>query len=143
MFDRIIMIHALEAAEAARPLMRQIWRVLAPAGRLTLIVPNRTSLWAQVEASPFAHGRPFTRGQLATVLSDSLFVAERWDSALLMPPLTSRRLIHSGRGWERVGRRLWPRFAGVHLVEAGKMLYGAPNRVPARNRRKAFASAAG
>jgi hypothetical protein len=70
-------------------------------------------------------------------------MAERWDSALMMPPLTSRRLIRSGKGWERIGRRLWPRLAGVHIVEASKMLYGAPNHLPARKRRKAFASVAG
>jgi SAM-dependent methyltransferase len=33
-FDRIIMTHGLETAEAARPVMRQVWRVLAPQGRL-------------------------------------------------------------------------------------------------------------
>lgn len=143
LFDRIVMVHALEAAEAARPLMRQIWRVLAPAGRLIVVVPNRTSLWSQIESSPFAQGRPFSRSQLAGVLADSMFVPEHWDSALLTPPFKSRRLVHSGKGWERVGRNLWPRLAGVHLVEASKTLYGAPNPAPAGKRRKALASATG
>lgn len=143
MFDRIVMVHALEAAEAARPLMRQIWRVLAPAGKLIVVVPNRTSLWSQIESSPFAQGRPFSRSQLAGMLADSLFVPERWDSALLTPPFKSRRLVHSGKGWERIGRKLWPRLAGVHLVEASKTLYGAPNPVPAGKRRKALISATG
>src|SRR2546423_6825211 len=61
LFDRILLIHGLETAEVTRPLMRQIWRVLAPAGRLLVVVPNRTSLWAQVDRSPFAHRRPFSR----------------------------------------------------------------------------------
>jgi SAM-dependent methyltransferase len=123
MFDRIVMIHGLETAESTRPVLRQLWRVLAPAGRLLVVVPNRTSLWAQVERSPFAHGTPFTRSQLDRLMRQSLFVPERWDTALLLPPLRSRRLIRNGVGWERFGRRVWPGFAGVHLVDASKSLY--------------------
>src|SRR5437764_10780045 len=93
LFDRVFMIHGLETAEAMRPLMRQIWRVLAPAGRLLVVAPNRTSLWAQVDRSPFAHGRPFSRGQLDRLLRDTMFVPERWDTALLLPPIRSRRLV--------------------------------------------------
>lgn len=123
LFDRIILIHGLETAEAARPMMRQIWRVLAPDGRLLLVVPNRASLWAQVELSPFAHGRPFNRRQLDLLLRETMFAPERWDTALYFPPLRARRLVRTGTGWERVGRRLWPRLAGVHIVEATKSLY--------------------
>lgn len=123
LFDRILLIHGLETADATRPLMRQIWRVLAPAGRLLLVVPNRTSLWAQVDRSPFAHGRPFSRGQLDRLLRDTLFVPERWDTALLLPPIKSRRLVRSGNAWERTGQMLWPRLAGVHVVDATKSLY--------------------
>jgi SAM-dependent methyltransferase len=143
MFDRIIMVHALEAADAARPLMRQVWRVLAPAGRLVVVAPNRSSLWSQIEASPFAQGRPFSRSQLGRVLTQSLFVPERWDCALLFPPSSSRRLVRSGTAWERMGRRLWPGLAGVHLVEATKTLYGAPDPAPAGRRKRVLASAPG
>ena len=143
MFDRIVMIHALEAADAARPLMRQIWRVLAPAGRLVIIAPNRSSFWAQIEASPFAQGRPFSRSQLGRVLKESMFVPERWDCALLFLPFRSRRLVRGGGAWESVGRRLWPGLAGVHLVEASKTLYGAPQPVPAAKHKRALAPASG
>ena len=67
--------------------MRQVWRVLAPHGRLLLVVPNRASLWAQVERSPFARGRPFNRSQLDSMLRESMFVPEHWDTALYFPPL--------------------------------------------------------
>ncbi len=30
MYDRILVVHGLEGADAVRPLMRQLWRVLAP-----------------------------------------------------------------------------------------------------------------
>lgn len=142
MFDRVIIVHGLEAAEAARPLLRQIWRVMTAGGRLLVIVPNRASLWAQVESSPFAHGRPFTRGQLDRLMRDSMFLPERWDSALFMPPLRSRRLIRNGTGWERMGRTFWPRLAGVHLLEASKSLYALAPPEKVRVRKTVLAPAA-
>lgn len=124
-FDRILVVHGLEGADAARPFLRQLWRVLAPEGRLLVIAPNRTSLWAQLERSPFALGRPFSRGELDRLLRGALFEPLRWDRALYLPPLRGRSLVRSGNAWERILRRLLPGLSGVHLVEAGKSLYGA------------------
>jgi SAM-dependent methyltransferase len=122
-FDCLLVVHGLEAAEAQRPLLRELWRVLTPAGRLMVIAPNRASLWAQFETSPFGHGQPYTRGQLDRLLEQSLFRPERWEAALYMPPVGGRRTLSSGRAWERIGHRLWPRLAGVHIVQATKSLY--------------------
>ena len=63
-FDRILIVHGLESSEHLRALLRQLWRVLAPEGRILLVAPNRASLWAQVQKSPFGHGRPFSRMEL-------------------------------------------------------------------------------
>jgi len=129
MFDRVLMIHGIEGAESVRSLMRQVWRCLAPGGRLLVVAPNRASFWAQVDRSPFAHGRPFTRAQLGRLLRESMFVPERWGAALLMPPIKSRRLVRTGTAWERTGQIFWPRLAGVHVVEATKAMYAvAPVR---------------
>jgi len=122
-FDCLLVVHGLEVAEAQRPTLRELWRVLTAAGRLMLVVPNRASLWAQLETSPFGHGQPYSRGQLERLLVQSLFLPEAWDSALYMPPFGRRRSIRTGNGWERVGHTLWPRLAGVHIVEASKSLY--------------------
>jgi SAM-dependent methyltransferase len=143
MFDRVLVIHGLEGAESLRPVMRQLWRVLAPAGKLLIVAPNRTSLWSQIERSPFAHGRPFSRSQLQTLMRDTLFVPERWDSALLAPPLRSRRLLGRGISWEKVGRRVWPALAGVHILEATKSLYAVPPPVAVQESKRALASASG
>jgi Methylase involved in ubiquinone/menaquinone biosynthesis len=123
-FDRILMIHGLEGAETARGLLRQLWRVLAPDGKILVVAPNRASLWAQLETSPFASGRPFHRSELSALLSDTLFEPLRWETALYMPPFAGRRLAQMGSGLEKLGRRLVPRLSGVHLVEASKSLYG-------------------
>ena len=139
MFDRVLIVHGLENAESGRALMRQVWRVMAPEGRLLLVAPNRTSAWSQLERSPFAYGRPFTRSQLVNLLHDCMFTPEDWDCALLLPPFKSRRLIGTGKGWERLGRRLWPRLAGVHIVEATKSLYIQPPPLRARDAKRAYA----
>jgi SAM-dependent methyltransferase len=122
-FDRILIVHGLEASEHLRVLLRQLWRVLAPEGRILLVVPNRASLWAQVQVSPFGHGRPFSKIELDLLLKDVLFEPGRWSRALYAPP--SSTVTRSGTGWEKVGARLFPGIGGVHLVEAVKSLYAA------------------
>jgi SAM-dependent methyltransferase len=123
-FDCLIVVHGLEATDTMKHLMRQLWRVLAPEGKLLVVAPNRTSLWAQVERSPFAHGRPFTKSQLERLLRDAMFEPQRWDISLLQPPLKSRRLVGTGQSWDSIGRKVWPRLAGVHIVEAQKTVFG-------------------
>ena len=123
LFDRILVVHGLEGADASRAVLRQLWRVLAPEGRLVVVAPNRASLWAQVEASPFASGRPFHRGELDALLRDTLFEPLQWDRALYLLPF-GRKSPRSSLGWEKLGRRFLPGVSGVHLVEAGKSLYG-------------------
>ena len=126
-FDRILVVHGVEGADAIRPLLRQLWRVLAPEGRMLLVAPNRTSLWAQLERSPFAVGRPFSRGELDRLLRGALFEPVSWDRALFLPPFRGRRLIRAGAGWDRLLRRLFPALSGVHIVEATKTMYaGTP-----------------
>jgi hypothetical protein len=77
-----------------------------------------------MEASPFACGRPFHKGELDALLRDTLFEPLQWDRALYLPPFSGRKLARMSAGWERLGRRFLPGIAGVHLVEAGKSLYG-------------------
>jgi SAM-dependent methyltransferase len=133
-FDCVLVVHGLETAEAQRPFLRELWRILTPAGRLMIIAPNRASLWAQLETSPFGHGQPYSRGQLERLLEQALFRPERWDAALFMPPLGRHPSLRAGRAWERVGHRAWPRLAGVHIVEATKSLYAPSPAVKARRR---------
>ncbi len=124
LFDRVLIVHGLERAESLRPLLRQLWRVMAPEGRLLLVAPNRVSLWAQLESTPFGQGRPFSRGELDRILRQAMFDPERWSNALYAPPLGTRLLARDGRGWERAGTLLFPALGGVHVVEAAKSVYG-------------------
>lgn len=136
--DRVIIVHALETTESLRPLLRQVWRILTPSGRIVVIAPNRTSLWAQFETTPFGHGRPFSRTQLHRLLVDAMFTPTASTTCLHMPPFGAKFLVRDGARWERMGKKMWPQLAGVHLTEATKEVMalapdrGLRQRVPAK-----------
>jgi SAM-dependent methyltransferase len=123
--DRFLIVHGLEHCEASHALLRDVWRVLAPQGRVLLIVPNRRGVWARLDTTPFGHGRPYSRGQLNRDLESAMFRPVEWSHALFMPPIDRSLLLRSAIAWERVGARLWPVFSGLILVEALKEVYGA------------------
>ncbi len=90
---------------------------------MLLVAPNSASLWAQVQVSPFGHGRPFSKMELEGVLKGALFQPGHWEHALYAPPF--KPVSGSGAGWEKVGGTLFPGIGGVHIVEATKSLYAA------------------
>ncbi len=118
--DRLLVVHGLEETADPRALLREIWRVLADDGSLIIIAANRRSAWSMVEKTPFAAGRPWTRGQLDRFLRASLFVPTRWSRALFMPPFNAGFVVRTANAWERSGGVLWPSFSGVTMVEARK-----------------------
>lgn len=118
--DRIVAAHALETSADAVDVLRECWRCLAPGGRLIAIVPNRRGVWAQMDTTPFGHGRPYSRSQLTDLLREAAFAPEGWDEALFMPPMERLLFMRSAFALERIGPKLWAPFAGVHIVEASK-----------------------
>lgn len=137
--DRVLVIHSLELATNAQEQLREIWRVLAPGGRVLIVVPNRAGIWARLEATPFGYGRPFGRTQLTALLRAAMLTPLGWTEALAVPPFRHRPWLRTGVAWERAGRLLWPAFAGVVIVEATKQLYqGAPARERSQRRKPAL-----
>lgn len=120
--DRVLVVHGLENADRPPTVLREIWRVLAPSGRLLIVVPNRAGVWARTDGTPFGQGRPFSRGQIEQQLRQSLFTPVGCDSALHLPPIDRNFVIRYGPTLERIGERMFQRFAGVMLVEATKEL---------------------
>lgn len=135
--DRILMIHALEYAENAAETLKEMWRVLAPNGRLVVVVPNRRGVWARLDHTPFGSGRPYSRTQMSALLREANFTVTRLNNSLHFPPVSRRWMLRPCLAMERIGRRLWPLFAGVLVVEAQKRLYqGLP--VAQRSSRRVF-----
>ncbi len=120
--DLVLLIHGLELAEHLPGLLSEVWRVLAPQGRLVAVVPNRSGLWARMDTTPFGHGRPFSRSQLETLLESAHFRPERHMPALFVPPVQKRMILRSAPAWERLGATLWQGFSGVIVMEAVKQV---------------------
>ncbi|HEX6858782.1 MAG TPA: methyltransferase domain-containing protein [Caulobacteraceae bacterium] len=133
LFDRILCVHALEESDAPLELLREAARVLAPSGRMILVVAARDGLWSNAEATPFGHGRPYTRRQLEALLREADLEPSGWTRALYVPPLGW--CARFAEGFEQVGARLWPRFAGLILIEAVKQTFAVkPKGAKARAR---------
>jgi SAM-dependent methyltransferase len=126
MFDRILAVHALEEADDPAAVLREIWRVMAPSGRLIVAVASRDGLWAGAESTPFGHGRPFSRHQLEALLREADLEPAGWTRALYVPP--TGVMSRWAEGFEQVGARLWPRFAGLILMEAVKQTFAVKPR---------------
>ncbi|WP_068310654.1 class I SAM-dependent methyltransferase [Polycladidibacter hongkongensis] len=127
--DRIILVHALDMSNNPTGLLNEVYRVLAPGGRIIVIVPNRRGIWAQSEASPFGYGTPYSRSQLEGLLgSHSLKVTAR-EEALYLPPTKSKFVLRNARVFERIGAVIGSSFAGLLVLEAEKQVYrGVPTR---------------
>lgn len=121
LFDRVLAVHALEESPDPLALLREVWRVMAPSGRVVVAVAARNGLWAHTESTPFGHGRPYTRRQLAELLREAELEPSGWTRALYAPPVSW--LSGWAEGFEQAGSRLWPQFAGVVLMEAVKQTF--------------------
>lgn len=130
LFDRVLLAHALEESDDAGAVLRETWRVLAPSGRVIVVAASRRGLWSHAEATPWGHGRPFSRSQLERLVRDADLEPVAWSQALYAPPWPPFV------GWadtlEQVGAKVWPGFAGVILLEAVKRTFAVkPKRVKA------------
>jgi SAM-dependent methyltransferase len=139
--DIALVVHGLELTDAPQDMLREIWRVLSPQGRLFLVVPNRRGVWARFDTSPFGFGQPFSRPQLSGLLRESQFSVVSWSHALYFPPSSRSALLSAAPAIEGLGSRLMPALSGVIIVEAVKQVYAiasgkrlrrfAPRRRPA------------
>ena len=133
--DRILLIHSFEFNGFLKPAFEEFWRVLKSNGRILVVVPNRLGLWARAELTPFGRGTPYSAAQVEDFLRENLFIPERTERALFMPPFKSQTLLRSANLWERAGPYLYPALGGLLFVEASKQLYAGTGQrlaAPAR-----------
>lgn len=135
--DRILLIHSLEYAENAEEMLKEMWRVLSPNGRMIVVVPNRSGLWARYEHTPFGNGQPYSSDQLLHLLRLADFTTGPVGRCLYFSPSQRflPRLISSLYG--KIAAKFIPYFGGLLIVEAQKRIYqGVP--VMRRQSRRVF-----
>lgn len=121
LFDRVLVIHALEETADVDGVLGEATRVLSPSGRVILAVASRRGLWAGSESTPFGYGRPFTRSQLEDAVQQAGLEPTAWSRCLYLPPIG--RLAPYAEAFEQVGSRLAPPFSGLILLEAVKQTF--------------------
>lgn len=144
LFDRILIVHGLEESADPVGFLREVWRVLAPSGRVVVTVASRNGLWANTEKTPFGHGRPYSRSQLAELLREADLEPSGWTRALYVPPVGW--MARWAEAFEQTGSRLWPGFAGLLLMEAVKQTFAVKpqgQRARVRNARPVLAPTPG
>ena len=133
--DRLVVAHAVETEGHLDDLFEEVGRVLTPEGRVIVIAPNRSGIWARADSTPFGIGRTFSYGQLERMMEDHDLTPVSRAAALYAPPSEKRFWLRSARAIERFGLQLdAQRVAGALMVEATKRVYALPKgkREPAR-----------
>jgi len=122
---RVVMLHAFEHAPRPLELLQVYWQMLAPGGRLLLIVPNRRSYWASFSVTPFARGTPYSMSQMKELLDEAQFTLRDNFTTLYAPPSASVFWLKLWRSFETLGRIFFPGMGGVLIIDAEKQIYAS------------------
>lgn len=120
-FDKILLVHALEASAEPQKLIRELWRVLKAEGELLIVAPRPSGPWVRTPETPWTPGG-FSFAQILEILKKHFFVFCGQDRALFAPPLWVQNAPLAASFLEKLGESgLWP-FAGVWLIRGQKQV---------------------
>lgn len=118
LFDRILLVHALEESQDFQKLLQEAARILAPNGRMIIVCVARGGLWAHNDRTPLGFGLPFSRSQLEEAVREAELEPLAWSYALYVPPI--RGLLGMAKWFESIVPKIWPLSGGLILMEAGR-----------------------
>lgn len=134
--ERLLVVHALEHSDRPAHLFREIWRILAPGGQVIAVVPNRRRTWSALDTTPFGYGQPYSRSQISSLMQDQMLPMEKWDTALMVPPLKWPGAAGMMKMMERSLHSMGKNMGGALIVSAEKQVYGALSKSKGRTQVK-------
>ncbi len=137
--DKILLAHSIENSENLYQLMREVWRILSPNGKLLIIVPSRQGVWSKWDRTPFGSGRPYSLNQLRALMRESQFEPNIYQYGLYMPPFKSDYWIHIEPIWEKIGQKWFAPLGGILLLEAEKQTYAPIGKIEVNKKKKLIA----
>ncbi len=117
-FNRIILVHGLEYSVFPEKILRELYRVLTPEGRMLVSVPNIFSPWRPGRQTPFSSGRALSRAGLYTLLLKAGFEPLGWKTVLCAPPFLLQKKNYEEQ--EQVWQKYGPFFGDIFLVDVIK-----------------------
>ena len=136
--DRMLLVHLLEHAENRAKRSTRCGGCCRRLAGSSSWCPTAVACGRASSTRPSARGGRFRAGQLdELLLRDANFTPARWADGLDFPPSKRHWLLKFHNIFERSGRRFWPIFSGVIVVEAQKRLYQG-RRLAQRASRRVF-----
>ncbi len=142
--DLIVMPHTLEAVDDPHALLREVYRVLIPNGRLIVTGFNMMSLWGirfrmqRLGVKPFLPGNQFISVfQLRDWLHLLSFNVDRGAFGAYHTTLATEQS-HRSTWIEKAGDRWWPQCGALYAIGARKMVPGGKLVGKAINKRYSF-----
>ncbi|MCY4541183.1 MAG: hypothetical protein OXB95_02125 [Rhodobacteraceae bacterium] len=122
--ERMVVVHGLEMSSNPSGFMKECWRVLAPEGRIAIVVANRTGLWARSPSTPFGAGNAFTVAGVKKLLEESRFELTATRASLFSPPEIYGRHLEKAQRLDQLGNLPVARYVGgVSILEARKRVF--------------------
>ena len=122
-FDHAFLIHYLENTYNLQLSLREIWRTLAPEGKLYLIIPNKKSSWYLSSTSPFSSGSGFSKKQINNLLNDSFFEIQSIERLVYFPNKNFLIVRKYKDLIDKIGSLFLKYFNGVYLCIVKKKIY--------------------
>ncbi len=124
-FDHMFLIHYLENTYNTKLSLREIWRTLAPEGKLYLIIPNKKSSWYLSDKSPFSSGNGFSKKQISNLLNDSFFEIDTIERLVYFPNKDLFFIKKHKDLIDKFGSLFFKYFNGVYLCIVKKKIYAS------------------
>lgn len=123
--DKILVVHMIEHLNSLKEFLRETWRILVPQGKVIIIVPNKTSLWAQLDNNPFGQGSYFySLKQLKKILIDSFFIPKVEKYSLCHLPIPIHYVINKSIFPSRkISELFFYKISGIIIIEVMKQTY--------------------